>query len=298
MTENLPSFDEWYRGDSKRLFEILSIFLNLAPGYVTREAVGEMTAGTSGNETFAVANLAAAACGIDAWNSPRDRAFFRDLFLPCFRRLDPAPFLNDPFTKEIVFPAAERGRWTLGMKKCAAYECFVADDPRVEKTPVGYRVIPQIGFFSEDYAYPAVCENGREWMTLMPNEIVTTRPAVEASRGDVLTFGLGLGYFAFSAARKPEVDSVTVCELSAEVISLFQEFILPQFPEKEKITIVNADAFDFAAEGMTRFDTVFCDIWHDPSDGVPLYLRMKEYEAKNPGPDYHYWLEKTLQLYV
>ena len=42
MTENLPSFDEWYRGDSKRLFEILSIFLNLAPGYVTREAVGEM----------------------------------------------------------------------------------------------------------------------------------------------------------------------------------------------------------------------------------------------------------------
>ncbi len=295
----LPRFAEWYRGDNRRLFEILAVFLNLRPDYVTPEMMEEMTAGTEGMSAFALANLAAAACGVDVSGNSADRRFFAEYFLPCFREENNADYESDGYYRNIEFPEGDRGRWSFGTKVCRAYECFVRDDPKVTRLSDGsFRVIPQIGFFQREYRYPAVSESGREWMTLMPNETVTTRPAVEAAHGRVLTFGLGLGYFAWSAAEKDSVESVTVVERSSDVISFFKEWILPQFRRKDKIRIVESDAFDFASKGMKEYDTVFCDIWHDPSDGVPLYLKMKEFEKDNPGPEYVYWLEKTLKLYI
>ena len=162
------------------------------------------------------------------------------------------------------------------------------------------RVIPQIGFFEEDYPYPAVLEGGREWMTLMPNETNTTKPALDVARGKVLTYGLGLGYFAYMASIKDEVTSVTVVERSEDAIALFKEHILPQFPDPQKVTVVHSDAFEFAEKQMENgaYDMVFTDLWHDPSDGVELYLKMKKYENKLPNAHFVYWIEKTLKLYM
>ena len=160
-------------------------------------------------------------------------------------------------------------------------------------------MIPQIGFFEETYPFPAVLENGREWMTLQPNEMVTTWPAIKEAKGRVLTYGLGLGYFAYHAAEKPEVESVTVVDLSADVIDLFQKHILPQFPHKEKIRLVHSDAFAFADTQMAgNFDFVFGDIWHDAGDGRDLYLRMKAWETKYPDIRFSFWLEDTIKCYV
>jgi predicted methyltransferase len=75
-------------------------------------------------------------------------------------------------------------------------------------------------------------------MTLLPNETVTTKPAIDKAHGKVLTYGLGLGYFAFMASAKHEVDSVTIVERSADVIELFKTWLLPYFPNKDKIRIV------------------------------------------------------------
>jgi spermidine synthase len=162
------------------------------------------------------------------------------------------------------------------------------------------RVIPQIGFFEEDYPYPAVLEGGREWMTLMPNETNTTKPALDAARGKVLTYGLGLGYFAYMASIKDEVTSVTVVERSEDAIALFKEHILPQFPDPQKVTVVHSDAFEFAEKQMENgaYDMVFTDLWHDPSDGVELYLKMKEYENELPNAHFVYWIGNTLKLYM
>ena len=60
-------------------------------------------------------------------------------------------------------------------------------------------------------------------------------PALKKAHGRVLTFGLGLGYFTYHAAENPEVESVTVVDISPDVIALFKEQILPQFPHKEKV---------------------------------------------------------------
>lgn len=289
----MPTTEEYNR----RIFKLMSVYLNLAPDYVTADMMDEITGGGDFGTEFAFASLVATACGVEFTDSPDEKKFFRDYFLPMMHKLDVSRYENDPYHLAIRLPEGKSGKWTFENRVCRAYEGFVFDDP-LEKEDG--RILPQIGFFTRDYAYPAVLEGGREWMTLMPNEINTTLPAVARSHGRVLTYGLGLGYFAFMAARKEEVEHVTVVEKSRDAISLFETLIAPQMENRDKITVVEADAFDFAAHRMKdgRYDVVFTDLWHDPSDGVELYLRMKEYEKELPGAEFLYWIEKTLKLYM
>jgi hypothetical protein len=259
--------------------------------------IDEITCGNSEGEEFAFANLAAAACGLNIYEDPLDKQFFRTHFLPCFKKLSVRSFLEDPYYNQIIFPHGVNGDWAFETRICKPYEAFVYDDPEI--LPDG-RILPRIGFFDTEYAYPAVLENGREWMTLMPNETNTTKPAIDIAYGKVLTFGLGLGYFTFMASIKHDVEFVTVVERSDDVIELFERFILPQFPDPSKIKIVRSDAFDFAENQMAKgaYDSVFVDIWHDPSDGCDLYLKMKEYETLLPKAKFVYWVEDTLKLYI
>ena len=108
----------------------------------------------------------------------------------------------------------------------------------------------QIGFFRERFAYPAVEQDGREWMAVKPSEIETMRAPIEEATGRVVTFGLGLGYFAYMVSEKPDVTSLDIVERSEEAIALFERHILPQFPNKEKIRIIRSDAFGFLNENM------------------------------------------------
>ena len=190
--------------------------------------------------------------------------------------------------------ASQAGAFELGYASYRPYELFVADDLRAY--PDG-AVLPVLGYFTRPFAYPVLTENGREWMTATPNEINTIRPIAEAAHGHVLTLGLGLGYFAFHALLNPRVESVTAVERSADAIRLFRERILPAFPRPERLTILQADAFA-AAPALYRsgqYDFVFADLWHDAADGLPMYERLKHMEV--PGPEYRYWIEKTLEFY-
>ena len=190
--------------------------------------------------------------------------------------------------------ASQAGAFELGYASYRPYELFVADDLRAY--PDG-AVLPVLGYFTRPFAYPVLTENGREWMTATPNEINTIRPMAEAAHGHVLTLGLGLGYFAFHALLNPRVESVTAVERSADAIRLFRKRILPAFPRPERLTILQADAFA-AAPALYRsgqYDFVFADLWHDAADGLPMYERLKHMEV--PGPEYRYWIEKTLEFY-
>ena len=57
---SLLSKNETYNEKSnQRLFKILSIYLNLAPDYINKEMIEEITCGNIDGEEFAFANLAA-----------------------------------------------------------------------------------------------------------------------------------------------------------------------------------------------------------------------------------------------
>ena len=247
------------------------------------------------SRAYAYAECLAALCGLDT--SGRDRDLFRHYFVPMIHELDPADFENDAYYQNIKIKPGKSGKWEYRQMKLKPCEAFVCNDFLVTRDG---RMIPQLGFFMREFAFPGVLENGREWMTLMPNETVTSKQAIEKSHGKVLTFGLGLGYFAYMAARKSEVESVTVVDLSADAIALFEQNLLPQMECRDKIKVVHADAFAFAEQHYPRdeFDFVFADIWHDVSDGKDLYLRFKQLERLNGRMEYTYWLENSIKCYL
>ncbi|MGN1345741.1 MAG: hypothetical protein ACI4V1_03085 [Eubacteriales bacterium] len=294
MKQN-PKFREYNR----ILLEKMSVFLNCEPDFVQQSIVDELCTecGLTAEEAFAY--ILAAAVRLDTEHNPRDRELFERYFPDMLHLLDWEEFASDPYLQTVAFPEPEcaAGTWRLTHASYRPYEAFACGDLRAFDDG---RVVPQIGFFEREFRYPAVLENGREWMLVTPNEIRTMAEPIRQAHGKVLTFGLGLGYFAFHAARKAEVASVTIVERDPNVIQLFETYLRPQFPCADKITVRHDDAFAFAEQKMSAggYDFVFADIWHDPSDGVPAYRRLKQYEGLLPEAEFLYWIEPTLKFYL
>lgn len=279
-----------------RALEMFSAYLNLCPRFIQAEDVRSLTADCGVDKETAVRLLMAAACGLDAENSEQDRVMEERYFRHAVHQLDASECRQDPYYQTIRMPEVSRGSWRMGYKTIQAYEAFTSDDLKVLADG---REIPQIGFFTEDFRAPIVEENGREWMTVTPSEINTMTADIDAAFGKVAVFGLGLGYYAFMASQKLDVTQVVVVEREESVISLFEEFILPQFPNRQKVTVIRADAYEYAAHmAKERFDCAYVDIWHDVLDGMNMYLRMKRLEACAPGTKFLYWIEPSMLAWL
>lgn len=282
---------------NRLLLEGLSEYLNARPDFIDADAIRELTADGGLTQENAFSLMLAAALGLSVGENPFHREIYEAYFPQMIRPLQAANYKSDPYYRTVRLPDAKIGKWEFRTMRYRPYEAFACDD--LLWRPDG-RLIPQIGYFAEDFEYPTVLEDGREWMLITPNEINTMAPSVAAAYGKVLTYGLGLGYFAYMVARKPCVESVTVVERDADVIALFERYIRPQLGAAgEKIRVVRSDAFDFARREMGKggYNFVFTDLWHDPSDGVELYHRMRALEDCSPGSEFRYWIEDTLRCY-
>ena len=223
-----------------------------------------------------------------------DRRIIMDYLTPSIRILDAKKYENDPYYKNIHLEDLTDGNWEIRWEEYAPYQAVICHDMIIEED---FKEIPPLGFFPEGFRFPAILEGGNEWMTLTPVDLDTCEKAIKAAHGKVVTFGLGLGYYAYMASEKEDVESVTVVELSGDVIRLFKEHILPQIPNKHKIKIVNSDAFEYAEKVMPeeKFDVAFVDTWRDASDGAPMYKRMKTLEKHSPNTEFLYWVEGFLR---
>ena len=208
------------------------------------------------------------------------------------RRCEVTEYQDNPYFKYVCFPQLKLGRWEITRDSYAPYEAFPCVDIKVFADG---REVPQLGFFEEPFSFPVIKEDGREWMALKPNEVETMKDAIAKVRGSVTVFGLGLGYFTYMAARKENVSEVKVIEKSPEAIAIFTQFLLPQFPFEDKITIIEADAFDYLESGDMSSDYAFVDLWHDSGDGPELYLKAKSYENRHPRTRFLYWIEDSLK---
>lgn len=279
--------------DNDRILLLLSRYLNLTPRLLDARTVRDLAADCRIPQEDTFRTLLAAACGLDIPDNADDRRLERLYFQPGLVRLSPAVYRNDAYVKTVRFGDLSVGNWRFTHGEYRAFEPFVCGHPIL--TP-DFREIPRIGYFDEPFRFPSVTEGGVEWMTVTPNEVETMREPIAQAGGRVLTYGLGLGYFAFHAAEKDSVESVTVVERDTDLIGLFRERILPQFPHREKIRLIAADAFGFTERQMAdgQFTFAFVDLWHDQSDGLPLYLRMKRLESRFPGTAFSYWIEPML----
>lgn len=230
---------------------------------------------------------------IDQDRSAEDRRMVRDYLMPSVRIMSAAKYTENPYYKNITIPNVKDAGWELKNESYKPYRAVIAGDMMMFPD---FREVAPLGFFTEEFFFPAVLENGNEWMTLTPVDLDTCEEAIAAAHGKVVTFGLGLGYYAYMVSEKPEVKKIVVVEKSPDVIRLFKTHILPQFTHREKVEIIEADAFVYAERIMPheRFDYAFVDTWRDASDGAPMYERMKRLEHLSPNTEFSYWIENFL----
>lgn len=282
--------------DNYKVLALLSQYLNDRPDYISKEEIEEITGfGVSAEYAFGV--LFAAALGLDIVDNAEDTALYNTYFSKMLHRLDIQKYYANPYFRNIKIPAVTIGSSELKYEQYKPYEAFVCND--IITTPEG-RLMPQIGFFETEFRFPAVLENNRIWMTITPNEIETMKEAVAGASGNVLTYGLGMGYYAYMVSEKEDVQRVTIVDSNEDVIKLFSQHILPQFGNAQKVTVIQADAFEYAEQQMSQgqYDFVFTDLWHDVSDGLDMYLKMKTYESLSPASRFMYWIEQSILCYL
>lgn len=213
-----------------------------------------------------------------------------------FKVVDESLMKDNPYGKAIhIKGKPARGRYALSNNYFAPYEGFNLEDTFSSGEASYYKEKNTLGYFSSKVSYPVLTDKDEVWMSLTPHEILTMKKPIEEAKGKVLTFGLGLGYFAFMVSEKEEVSSVTIIEKDNNVIRLFEENLLPMFPHKEKIHIIKEDCFHYFEKKITseNYDFLFVDIYHTAEDGLSTYLRLMR-EEKEDGPAVSFWIEPSL----
>lgn len=153
-----------------------------------------------------------------------------------------------------------------------------------------------IGHFDKEFSYPAIYRGKTPWMSIIPHEINTMKKSIDDSFGDVLTFGCGLGYYAFMASNKENVKSVTIVDNDPNVISIFKENILPKFPHKEKISVICTNCFKFCKDSSKKYDYLFVDTYHTPEDGLPFFIELQPM-LKKIASQSSFWILPTMITY-
>ncbi len=220
----------------------MSEYINETPCAITEGLMKEADPEGELPEELLYAAFMAGFCGIQ-----EDDTTINGYFQDAVHMLETTKYIDNPYLKNITFPDTATRHWKFTHYSYRPYEAFICNDIDIDRN---LREVPQIGFFRERFAYPAVEQDGREWMAVKPSEIETMRAPIEEATGRVVTFGLGLGYFAYMVSEKQDVTSLDIVERSEEAIALFERHILPQFPNKEKIRIIRSDAFGFLNENM------------------------------------------------
>ena len=276
-----------------RVTRLYATYLESFPELITKELLDSVCEGGDISKETAISAILCQLLGLDAEGSAEDRVIFRDYIIPSVKLLDANKYKSNPYYKSINIPSVKDGAWELRQEAYEPYRAVVCGDMIMRED---FSEVAPLGFFEERFEFPAILENGNEWMTLTPVDLDTCQEAINAARGRVVTFGLGLGYYAYMVSIKPDVESVTVVERSEEVIALFKKYILPQFPSPEKINIIAADAIEYAKLTMPgeKFDVAFVDVWRDASDGSEFYKKMKPCEALCPTTEFHWWIENFI----
>jgi hypothetical protein len=212
---------------------------------------------------------------------------------PYLHQLDPAAFISNPFYQRVKPHPITQGKWQLGYETYLAYQVVLTGD--VITDPIyHYLETTPLGYFLKPFYYLVIKQQDVTWMSVTPFEINTMAPVIDKMSGNVITLGLGLGYFASMAALKPEVKEVLVIEKDQQVIEIFLKHIYPHLENKEKIKIHHEDAFDYLRNNTRPFDHLFVDIHHTAEDGLPMYIRMKKLEKLSRSGEWHYWLESSI----
>ncbi len=199
--------------------------------------------------------------------------------------------LNPYYQKLMNLKPIEKGSVSFCIDYFYPFVPFLLDEKVVTSS---FEEYSPFGYFKEKIGYPVLKKEGSNWMELVPHELNSMKEDIKKAHGNVLIFGLGLGYFAYMASIKKEVKKITIIEKDKEIIDLFKEHLLLEFEYKEKINIIEEDALAFS--NFSSFDFVYIDIYRDELDGLPLLGKMLN--NKNLSNDAHFWFISSMLVYL
>ena len=219
-----------------------------------------------------------------------EKKVYQSRFKPAIKLVKDT-FSDNYYRKNINPKPFKDKEYELTYLKIKPGQCLPVDDILIDENFVE---VSQIGYFNDSFKYLAVNKDDVTWMSTDPNEINTMASCINRAKGNVMAFGLGLGYFPIMCASKKEVSKVLVVEKDPKIISIFKKHILPLCEFKDKIEVVCGDAFDYAKNNtFSEYNYLFIDIWHNPEDGLPMYLKLfRLLKGKKIVVDY--WLEKSI----
>lgn len=274
--------------------DILLSFLLNRPQLITDKDIQRMhTRGLEGDKAYAKA------LSIKLSEGRKDimELLQRHLEVKCLSGLE-KQYARNTYYHDLLSTKTKVATWSLDESSYAPYEAFAATD--IESRNPYYLERTILGYFAESFSFPVVLEGKDTWMSITPHEIETMRKAIELVSGKVVVMGLGLGYFPYMASLKKNVKQIVIIENDADAISLFENHLLPLFPNREKITVIHADALEYAKEQLPNehIDYCFIDLWRSVDDGLPLFLAMKKFEMLSIKTRFLYWLEDSLYAMV
>lgn len=203
---------------------------------------------------------------------------------------------ENPYNKHIRIHKEIKNKLTLHMYETLPYEFFQSYNTSYnEKNPFLHI---KAGFFKEAVSYPVLLENNNVWMSIVMSEILSMKNEIEKAQGRVITYGLGIGYYTFMVSQKENVESVTVIEMNEEIIDLFKKQMLPHFPNRNKIKIINGNALEYIKiQKDGDFDFAFADFWEGVEDGLLFYLKFMPLTKNFEKTHFDFWIERCFMEY-
>lgn len=123
---------------------------------------------------------------------------------------------------------------------------------------------------------------GETVMEDTPPELLKHMDFMLRAHGDVLVSGLGLGCVARGLLVNPAVRSVTVLELSRDVL-----YLVGRHMKFDRLELIETDALEWIRQTDRRFDAAWHDVWMDePAGEEPLAIfhsRLFEATQKKAG---------------
>lgn len=135
--------------------------------------------------------------------------------------------------------------------------------------PVVKDIIPEgeSGEFTVQHYSISGCKlahKGRTLMTDSERERESNKEVVGEARGDVLIAGLGLGMILCAILSKPEVNKVSVVEVSKDVCNLVLPHLYKHLGKlANKLSVIEEDIYQFIPKG--QYDVIYLDVWGDYS---------------------------------
>lgn len=102
--------------------------------------------------------------------------------------------------------------------------------------------------------------SNKAMMSNHESETKTNQKFLDAAKGDVLIFGLGIGLIIFPLLEDDDITSITIIEIDNGLIDMVGK-IIKQKDIYSKLEIINSDAFEYNNLISKKYDTIYFDIW-------------------------------------